>query len=103
MSKTYTDQVAKVRMLVDGLKKNLQDAHALSISDAEIETLQTQSDELDVINAELEKLREEVSGKAHIANSRLTALRELTSSVKSKVKKNVDPLKWAAFGIPDKR
>lgn len=103
MSKTYTDLVAKVNMLVAGLSKNQEKVNALGVTANEIESLKSQAEELDVINAELEKLRAEVSEKAHIANARLTALRELTTSVKVKVKKNVDPQQWLSFGIPDKR
>lgn len=103
MSKTYTDQIAKARMLVTGLSNNRQKANSFGISDADIENLGRQSEELDEMNTELEKLRADVSEKAHLANAKLVALRELTGTVKNKVKKNTDPLKWHTFGIPDKR
>lgn len=103
MSKTYAIQVEKSRILIVGLRKNLDAVSNLGITKEELEQLEKDSEEADRMNNELDILRAEVSEKASVANKKLTEVRTQVQSIKSLIKKNVDQAQWESYGIPDKR
>lgn len=103
MSKTYAIQVEKSRILIAGLRKNLDAVSNLGITKEELDQLEKDSEEADRMNNELDILRAEVSEKASVANKKLTEVRTQVQSIKSLIKKNVDQAQWESYGIPDKR
>lgn len=103
MSKTYLNQVEKVKMLVDGLRNHYDMVKDRGITLEQLNQMEQLSAEAEKLNEEVEQLRIKTSAKVKEANERLAELKELWLPVKTEVKSSFDQLKWAMFGIQDKR
>lgn len=103
MSKTYLNQVEKVKMLVDGLRNHYDMVKDRGITLEQLNQMEQLSAEAEKLNEEVEQLRIKTSAKVREANERLAELKELWLPVKTEVKSSFDQLKWSMFGIQDKR
>lgn len=103
MSKTYSLQIEKARLLVDGMRKNFDAVKGLGVTEEIISSLEQKSQEADQLNDELDALRLQVAEKASVANKKLNDLRIQVQELKQLVKKNFDQTRWESLGIPDKR
>ena len=91
MSKTYSIQVEKARVLAKGLRENLEQVKAYGVTSDALDALERDAEETEQADNELDTLRAEVSEKASV------------QSLKQIVKKNFDQPRWEALGVPDKR
>lgn len=103
MSKTYSLQIEKARLLVDGMRKNFDAVKGLGVTEEIISSLEQKSQEADQLNDELDALRLQVAEKASVANKKLNDLRIQVQELKQLIKKNFDQTRWESLGIPDKR
>lgn len=103
MSKTYSDQMNKAKVLVAGLKKNYEQIKNRGISLEELNKLEDSIGEAEKLNSEVERLHLEISETAMLANKKLTAVKNKAFEFKRIVKRYNDISKWADFGVMDKR
>lgn len=103
MSKTYLDQVEKVKMLVEGLRSHYDMVKDYGISLEQLDKMEQLSAEAEKKNAEVDRLRLETSEKLREANMLLSELKEIWLPVKTQVKASFDQPQWETFGIQDKR
>ncbi len=103
MSKTYLDQMAKARTLVNGLKKNAGWAQEHHISLEELTELESLIEEGEKLNAEVEVLRSKTHEVATLANEKLAVAKEKMYAMKREVKQNIDITQWPDYGVMDKR
>ncbi len=103
MSKTYSIQVEKARVLAKGLRENLELVKTYGVTSEALDALERDAAETEQADNELDALRAEVSAKASAANQKLNGLREQIQSLKLIVKKHFDQPRWEALGVPDKR
>lgn len=103
MSKTYSDQLDKAKVLVAGLRKNYGQIENRGISLEELDSLEKSISEGEKLNKEVERLRQETSEAVTQANKKLIAIKEKALEFKRIVKRYNDISKWADFGVMDKR
>lgn len=103
MSKTYSDQLNKAKVLVAGLKKNYEQIRNRGISLEELDNLESSISEAEKLNSEVERLRLETSEVATQANKKLVTVKDKAVEFKRIVKRYNDISKWADFGVMDKR
>lgn len=103
MSKTYSDQLDKAKVLVAGLKKNYEQVKNQGISLEELNDLGNAISEAEKLNSEVERLRLETSEMVVQANKKLITVKDKALEFKRIVKRNNDIGKWADFGVMDKR
>lgn len=103
MSKTYSDQLNKAKVLVAGLKKNYEQIRNRGISLEELDSLENSISEAEKLNCEVERLRLETSEVATQANKKLITVKDKAVEFKRIVKRYNDISKWADFGVMDKR
>lgn len=103
MSKTYSDQLNKARILVAGLKKNHEQIRNQGISLEELNELDNAISEAEKLNSEVERLRLETSEAVTQANRKLITVKEKSLEFKRIVKRYNDISKWSDLGVMDKR
>lgn len=103
MSKTYSDQLNRAKVLVAGLKKNYEQIRNRGISLEELDSLENSISEAEKLNCEVERLRLETSEVATQANKKLITVKDKAVEFKRIVKRYNDISKWADFGVMDKR
>lgn len=103
MAKTYSMQVEKARILLEGLRKNLEQVAGYGVTEETLAQLERDASETERMDTELDALRLQVSEKAGMASKQLEELRKQVQELKSVVKKNFDQTRWEALGVPDKR
>ncbi len=102
MNKTYSEQIAKVASLAEGIRQNAESLSQQHIS--------TSTEKLESTAKLLEEaaLKQEAAGEAlkvirQQAHELLDRLKNLYTDAKSPIKLNYPPEQWHRFGIPDKR
>ena len=75
MSKTYSEQINKARILIAGLGKNHELVKNYGISLEEVSQLEEVISEAEKLNEEVERLRSEISQTSMSANKRLIIIR----------------------------
>lgn len=103
MSKTYSDYLTKAQMLVAGLRKNSELVKEKGIAPEDVSKLESLTAEGEVLNKEVERMRQETSVKVTEANQKLTEIKDLSLHFKRIVKQHFDNTRWIDFGVPDKR
>lgn len=103
MSKTYSDQLNKAKVLVAGLKKNYEQISNRGISLEELNNLENAISEAEKLNSKVERLRLEISEVTSRANKKLITVKGKALEFKRIVKRYNDISKWADFGVMDKR
>ena len=102
MSKTVEQQIEKSRNLVEGLRKHLNGIGG-GVTNDEIGQMEQSLKELEVANAEVDRLREELTPKVKQMNEVLARVKEAYADKKKTLKGYYPQERWADYGIPDKR
>lgn len=103
MSKTYSDQMDKAKVLVAGLRKNYEQIKEHGISLDELSMLERAIGEGENLNKEVERLRSETSEMSAQANRKLITVKDKSLELKRIVKRHIDIDHWKDFGVMDKR
>lgn len=103
MSKTYSDQLDKAKVLVAGLRRNYEQIRNRGISPENLTDLENAISEAEILNGEVERLRSEINEALAAANKKLITIKDRTLEYKRIVKRYNDMSKWADFGVMDKR
>ena len=103
MSKTISDQIEKIQLLISGLRKNLHLVTDKGINTELIDKMEAIGKTLAVQNEKVEVLREEVSKEIRIANQQHKELRDDFADTKRIIKQNFPQEEWEKFGVLDKR
>ena len=102
MSKTVEIQIEKSRNLVEGLRKHLQGIGG-GVTIEEISAMEQAIGELAAANAEVDRLREELSPKVKQMNAVLARVKEAYADKKKTLKGYYPQERWIDYGVPDKR
>ena len=102
MSKTVELQIEKSRHLVEGLRKHLKGIGG-GVTNDEIGQMEQALKELEAANAEVDRLREELSPKVKHMNEVLARVKATYADKKKTLKGYYSQERWADYGIPDKR
>lgn len=102
MSKTVELQIEKSRHLVGGLRKHLKGIGG-GVTNDEIGQMEQALKELEAANAEVDRLREELSPKVKHMNEVLARVKATYADKKKTLKGYYPQERWADYGIPDKR
>lgn len=103
MSKTYSDQLDKAKVLIAGLRRNYEQIRNRGISLENLTDLENAISEAEMLNGEVERLRSEINEALAAANKKLITIKDRTLEYKRIVKRYNDMSKWADFGVMDKR
>ena len=103
MSKTYSNQLDKAKVLVAGLRRNYEQIRSRGISLENLTDLENAISEAEILNGEVERLRSEINEALAAANKKLITNKDRTLEYKRIVKRYNDMSKWADFGVMDKR
>lgn len=102
MSKTIETQIEKSRNLLVGLRKHLNGIGG-GVTNEEINHMEKALRELEVINSEVERLRQELSPKVKHMNEVMDGVKASYIEKKRTLKGYYPQERWAEYGIPDKR
>ena len=102
MSKTVELQIEKSRNLVEGLRKHISGIGG-GVTGDEINNMELSLKELESANAEVDRLREELTPKVKHMNEVLARVKEAYADKKKTLKGYYPQERWADYGIPDKR
>ena len=103
MSKTIEQQIEKSRMLITGFRRNINVLSDRGVTEAELNAMDVELRKLVEINAECDKLREELSVKVKNMNSILNVVKDSFFNYKKRIKQNYSQERWIDFGVADKR
>lgn len=102
MSQTVELQIEKSRHLIDGLRKHLKGIGG-GVTNEEIDAMEQAVNTLEAANAEIDRLREELSPKVKQANAIMTRVKEAYIEKKKTLKGYYPQERWMDYGVPDKR
>lgn len=103
VSKTIEQQIEKSRMLITGFRRNINVLSDRGVTEAELNAMDVELRKLVEINAECDKLREELSVKVKNMNSILNVVKDSFFNYKKIIKQNYSQERWIDFGVADKR
>ena len=103
MSKTYSYQMDKAKVLVAGLRKNYERIKDQGIGLEELSALESAIGEGEKLNKEVERLHAETHEMISQANRQLIEVKDKAAEFKRIVKRCVDMEEWKEFGVMDKR
>ena len=102
MSKIVEQQIEKSRNLVEGLRKHLGGIGG-GVTNDEIGQIEQALKELESADAEVDRLREELTPKVKRMNEVLAGVKATYADKKNTLKGYYPQERWADYGIPDKR
>ena len=102
MSKAVELQIEKSRNLVEGLRKHLNGIGG-GVTNDEINGLEQAIRELETTNAEVERLRGELTPKVKQMNEKMALVKASYAEMKKTLKGYYPQERWMEYGIPDKR
>ena len=103
MSKTVEIQIEKSRSLVEGLRRHVREMGERGISSTEINEMEKTVAMLTDANAEVERLRAELTPKVKKMNDLMTIVKASYAESKKTLKGYYPQERWPDYGIPDKR
>lgn len=103
MSKTIDLQIEKSRVLIDGLRKNLDALRDKGFSAEELDDMSAQLDTLKVANEECDAIRAQLSQKVKHVNGIMDSVKERFVEKKKVIKGYYPQEEWIRFGVQDKR
>ena len=103
MSKTTEIQIEKSRNLIEGLRRHVREKGESGISNNEINEMEKTVAMLSEANAEVDRLREELTPKVKQMNEVLARVKEAYADKKKTLKGYYPQERWPDYGIPDKR
>lgn len=103
MAKTTEIQIEKSRNLIEGLRRHVREMGERGTSIQEISEMENAVSQLAEINAEVDRLREELSPKVKKMNTMMAAVKASYVESKKMLKGYYPQERWLDYGIPDKR
>ena len=103
MSKTIETQIEKSRNLIEGLRRHVKEQGEHGITNGEINEMEQTLRQLEEANAEVDRLREELSPKVKQMNEILNSVKVAYGETKKTLKGYYPQERWADYGVPDKR
>ena len=103
MSKTTEIQIEKSRNLIEGLRRHVREMGERGVSNSEIDQMEKTVALLSEANAEVDRLREELTPKVKKMNDRMTLVKASYAETKKTLKGYYPQERWPDYGIPDKR
>ena len=103
MSKTTEVQIEKSRNLIEGLRRHVREMGERGISNTEINEMEKTVAMLTDANAEVERLRAELTPKVKKMNDLMTIVKASYAESKKTLKGYYPQERWPDYGIPDKR
>ena len=103
MSITILNEIDKAKVLVDGMRKNLDKAKQLGIDAPALDRLEKAFTDLKSKDDELDALRRRATLKVKENNELLADMKEQMLSMRKAVKQNYPQQEWMSFGVQDKR
>ena len=103
MSKTTEIQIEKSRNLIEGLRRHVREMGERGVSNNEIEQMQKTVALLSDANAEVDRLREELTPKVKKMNDLMTLVKASYAESKKTLKGYYPQESWLDYGIHDNR
>ena len=103
MSITILNEIDKAKVLVDGMRNNLDKAKELGIDAPALDRLEKAFTDLKIKDDELDALRRRATLKVKENNELLADMKEQMLSMRKAVKQNYPQQEWMSFGVQDKR
>ena len=103
MSKTTEIQIEKSRNLIEGLKRHVREMGERGISNEEINQMERAVAQLAEANAEVDRLREELSPKVKEMKEKMAVVKAAYVESKKTLKGYYPQERWPDYGIQDKR
>ncbi len=103
MSITILNEIDKAKVLVDGMRNNLDKAKQLGIDAPALDRLEKAFTDLKIKDDELDALRRRATLKVKENNELLADMKEQMLSMRKAVKQNYPQQEWMSFGVQDKR
>ena len=103
MSKTIDLQIEKSRVLIDGLRKNMDELKSKGFSNDELNRMAADLDALQAANDECDKVREELSTRVKTVNGILENVKTMFAEKKKIINQNYVQEQWIRYGVQDKR
>ena len=103
MSKTVEIQIEKSRGLVEGLRRHVREMGERGVTNDEINALEQAVKELEVANAEVDSLREQLTPKVKDMKIAMDRVKEAYTERKKTLKGYYPQERWMDYGVPDKR
>ena len=103
MSKTTEVQIEKSRNLIEGLRRHVREMGERGISNTEINEMEKIVAMLTDANAEVDRLRAELTPKVKKMNDLMTIVKASYAESKKTLKGYYPQERWPDYGIPDKR
>ena len=103
MSKTVEIQIEKSRNLIEGLRRHGRELGERGISNTEINEMEKTVAMLTEANAEVDRLRDELTPKVKKMNDLMTIVKASYAESKKTLKGYYPQERWPDYGIPDKR
>ncbi len=103
MSKTTEVQIEKSRNLIEGLRRHVRGMGERGISNTEINEMEKTVAMLTDANAEVDRLRAELTPKVKKMNDLMTIVKASYAESKKTLKGYYPQERWPDYGIPDKR
>ena len=103
MSKTVEIQIEKSRSLIEGLRRHVREMGERGISNTEINEMEKTVAMLTDANAEVDRLRAELTPKVKKMNDLMTIVKASYAESKKTLKGYYPQERWPDYGIPDKR
>lgn len=103
MSKTIDLQIEKSRVLIDGLRNNIEALRDKGFCNEELDSMSADLDALKKANEECDAIREQLSAKVKHVNGILTGVKEKFAEKKKIIKGYYPQEEWLRYGVQDKR
>ena len=103
MSKTVEIQIEKSRALVEGLRRHVREMGERGVASSEINDMEQALRELEVANAEVDRLRDQLTPKVKAMNAALARVKGAYTEKKKTLKGYYPQERWMDDGVPDKR
>ena len=103
MSKKIDLQIEKSRILIDGLRKNIEALRDKGIESEQLDRMVGRLEDLRAANETCESMRAELSVKVREMNAILNEVKESFVAKKRVIKVNYPQEEWIRYGVQDKR
>lgn len=103
MSQTITNEIQKAEVLASGLKSHMDDVKKLGITAEGIKKMEEVMDALRKKDAEVDAMRNDISLKGREKSKLLADLKSQMLTCRKAVKQRYSQPEWIKYGVQDKR
>ncbi len=103
MSKTIDLQIEKSRVLIEGIRKNIDALRDKGFSEKELVQMEQELVELKQANDACDNARQVLSDKVKRCNEMLTRVKDCFADKKKVIKGYYPQEEWIRYGVQDKR